>query len=184
MSLPHVLLGMLAEPASGYDLKQYFSQSVRHFWSAELSQIYPALTRLERDGLLTSSIAPSDKGPKRKVYRRTARGRRALRDWIAEGPILRTERIAYLTQLFFLEEVAPELRVRFFETLREDYVRHLGELEAVDAGWRESDPRYPDDLPDEALHKQLTLRLGLKKYRVILEWCDECLALLRARQSE
>ena len=62
MSLPHLLLGLLAEPASGYDLKKSFGQTVGHFWSAELSQIYPALGRLEDDGLLRSERVGSAKG--------------------------------------------------------------------------------------------------------------------------
>lgn len=182
MSLPHVLLGMLAEPASGYDLKQYFSQSVRHFWSAELAQIYPALARLEKEGLLRAKREPSAKGPPRKVYRRTARGTHALRDWLADGPNVRTERIAYLTQLFFLEEIPLDARIRFFEQLRDDFKSHLAELDAVDRGWRESDPSYPDELPDEALYKQMTLDLGRRKYRLTVEWCEDCLARIRARQ--
>ena len=40
MSLDHILLGLLREPATGYDLGNAFSENVRHFWSAELSQIY------------------------------------------------------------------------------------------------------------------------------------------------
>ncbi|MYK68861.1 MAG: PadR family transcriptional regulator, partial [Gammaproteobacteria bacterium] len=43
MSLDHILLGLLRDPATGYDLKSAFSERIRHFWSAELSQIYPAL---------------------------------------------------------------------------------------------------------------------------------------------
>ena len=50
MSLDHILLGLLREPATGYDLGNAFSENVRHFWSAELSQIYPALKRLEQRG--------------------------------------------------------------------------------------------------------------------------------------
>ena len=121
MSLPHVLLGMLAEPSSGYELKQKFEQSVRYFWYAELSQIYPALAKLEKSGMLTSEKAPSEKGPNKRVYTRTTRGKNELRSWLADGPVLRTERIAYLTQLFFLEEIPLDERVRFFENLRDDF---------------------------------------------------------------
>lgn len=183
MSLPHVLLGMLAEPASGYDLGQFFGQSVRHFWSAELSQIYPALARLERDGLLKSRQVPSEKGPRRKVYTRTAQGTRALRDWLAAGPNVRTERFSYLTQVFFLEELAPEKRRRFMQALKHDFEEHIAELEAVERGWQAQDPRYPDELPDEAFYKQLTLRHGLLRYRAAVAWCEECLQRMRERES-
>ena len=57
MSLDHILLGLLREPATGYDLGNAFSENVRHFWSAELSQIYPTLKRLEQRGMLRSAAS-------------------------------------------------------------------------------------------------------------------------------
>lgn len=182
MSLPHILLGMLREPASGYDLKQRFGESVAHFWSAELSQIYPTLNRLEKQGLLTSRKEPSDKGPPRKVYRRTPAGRRELKAWLGDGPHCRQERLTFLTQVFFLANVTTRQRIRFFEDLKADFEAHLAELQAIEAGWCSEDPRYPDDLPDEDFYPQLTLRLGLMKYRTIIDWCEECLRRIRARE--
>jgi DNA-binding PadR family transcriptional regulator len=182
MSLPHVLLGMLAEPASGYDLNQYFKKTVRNFWSAELSQIYPALARMEKDGLLKSNKVPSKKGPSRKVYSRTDAGDKSLRDWLSDGPILRSERLGYLTQVFLLDEIPMKKRITFMQALKADFEKHLAELEAVDAGWRESDPRYPDALPDNVLYKQMTLRLGIMKYRTTIEWCEECLGRMVNRK--
>ena len=32
MSLKHIMLGMLREPHSGYDLKKMFDGSLRNFW--------------------------------------------------------------------------------------------------------------------------------------------------------
>jgi DNA-binding PadR family transcriptional regulator len=181
MSLPNVLLGMLAEPASGYDLKQRFEQSVRHFWYAELSQIYPALAKLEKDGMLASETVPSSKGPSKKIYSRTSEGKKALKSWIADGPVCRTERLAYLTQLFFLDEVSAGKRIAFFEELRDDFKERLKELQAIEKNWRDNDPRYPDDLPDEAFFKQMTLRSGLLKYQVMIDWCSECLNRMKKR---
>jgi PadR family transcriptional regulator AphA len=57
MSLDPILLGLLREPASGYDLKALLDHGIGHFWAAELSQIYPTLKRLEKDGFLTSRKA-------------------------------------------------------------------------------------------------------------------------------
>ena len=181
MSLPHVLLGMLAEPASGYDLKQKFEHSVRHFWAAELSQIYPALAKLENEGLLESERVASEKGPRRRIYHRTKAGRKALREWLSDGPVCRTERISYLTQVFFLENIDQEQRLRFFEDLRADFADRLATLEAIEEEWRANEPSYPDRLPDQELFKQMTLRSGLMKYRMTIEWCDECLARLSKR---
>lgn len=40
--------------------------------------VYPALTRLEKRGLLASRLVPSDAGPARKYYRLTADGQAEL----------------------------------------------------------------------------------------------------------
>ena len=181
MSLQFVLLGMLREPASGYDLKQRFQNSVRHFWAAELAQIYPLLARMEKDGLLSSEKVPSTQGPTRKVYQRTREGFEALSQWLLQGPEVRSERVSWLAQVFFLSHIDSTQRRQFFVELKADFKAHLGELERLEQGWQQDDPRYPDALPDETFFPQLTLRLGMMKYRTIIEWCDECLTRLEAR---
>lgn len=45
--------------------------------------VYPALTRLEKQGLLTSRLVPSDSGPARKYYTPTTDGRRHLHEIVA-----------------------------------------------------------------------------------------------------
>ena len=40
--------------------------------------VYPAVTRLERDGLASSRLVPSSSGPARKYYQLTEAGRTAL----------------------------------------------------------------------------------------------------------
>ena len=184
MSLPHVLLGMLSTPATGYDLRQQFEQSIRHFWSAELSQIYPTLAKLERDGLLEGHRERSDRGPMRKVYTRTPEGRDALVAWLLQGPMVRSERMPYLTQAFFLDEASLAGAIAFYEQLRNDFDAQVRELEAVERHWREQDPRYPDELPLDEMVKQMVLELGLRKYALIRDWCQDCLDRLAVRRAE
>jgi DNA-binding PadR family transcriptional regulator len=183
MSLPHILLGLLAEPASGYDLKKAFGMSVRHFWSAELSQIYPTLKRMEKQGLLRSEAEVSAKGPNRKVYHRTPAGAEALVEWVSAGPSDGQERLSFVAQVFFLAAVSPEERVAFLVGLREIFEARVLELEAVERDWRAAEPGYPDALPDGEFFPHITLRLGLMKYRAIIDWCEECLSRLRSRAA-
>ena len=67
MSLKHIMLGILREPYSGDDLKKRFDKSLRSFWRAELSQIYPLLQMMEKEGFLSSKSDESDIGPTRRV---------------------------------------------------------------------------------------------------------------------
>ncbi len=47
--------------------------------------VYPVLRSLEKQGLLTSRMVPSDSGPPRKYYELTATGKRALPLWNKAG---------------------------------------------------------------------------------------------------
>lgn len=180
MALEHILLGLLREPGSGSDIKRAFDEAIGHFWAAEPSQVYPMLNRMARDGLLKTARVPSEKGPPRKVYTLTAAGRARLRAWLAAQPAIGQERLEWLAQVWFLNEV-PERALPFMVSLRAAFARELATLEAIEAHWRSSDPNYPEQLPDADMFPQFTLALGLKKLRVKLEWADECIARLERR---
>lgn len=182
MALDHILLGILRTPASGYEVKGQFDQVFRHFWAAELSQIYRTLRRLEAQGLLASRAESSARGPARRVYQTTAKGRQRLRQWLA-APEFGDERLTYLSQVYFLDESRdPADALRFMRALRDRFAAQRAELVAVERSWR-ADPRYPDALPDEEFHPQLTLALGLSKLAALQEWAEESLARIEARAA-
>ena len=175
---------MLAEPQSGYDIKRAFNRSLRNFWNAELSQIYPQLKKMETDGLLTSRMVASTNGPPRRLYRRTAKGRRHLAAWLTDGPVVGDERITYLAQTFFLAEIADEeAAIAFFEELRTHMEQRLVALQEIEIDWRNSDARYPDALPDEDFYPQLTLALGLERMKTSIAWCDRSITRIRERTT-
>lgn len=180
MSLDHILLGMLRSPASGYDLKAAFSEGARHYWSAELSQIYPALKRLEKAGLLSSETEPSPKGPDRKVYRRTRKGRQELLKWLKSGPVMGTQRFAYLAQLDHLDELNDlDATIDFLLQLRAQLVQFRSLLEATEGELLLAG----DDLTDEQFHDYLCLRMGVTAMQSRVAWCDESVELTRRRQQ-
>ena len=177
MSLPHILLGMLREPATGYDLGKRFKQSLAHFWHADLAQIYPTLKKLEQQGLLKSKPAPAEGGPPRRVYTRTAKGRHHLQSWLIEGPDVGKERIAHLAQTYFLQQLDDlELARDYFTDLRTYYEGWHKELKAIQAladeeikvGGADDYRRFP----------YFTIRNGVIKTAASVAWCDECLEAL------
>lgn len=174
---------MLREPHSGYDIKKKFEQSLRNFWRAELSQIYPLLQKMDDDGLLSSKESPSEIGPPRRVYKRTAKGRKELVSWLSGGPNVGTERVGYLAQVYFLSDLKDDIAVmEFMKELRGYMADWLDTLVSTENTWKEHNSRYPDELPDADFYPQLTLRMGLMKVQANLEWCDESIDRIRARQ--
>lgn len=130
MSLPHVLLGLLARgPASGWDLKSRLARDPSIGWDAELPQIYPALKRLLRGGFVALKRRRSTRGPARREYRLTPDGKRELLEWLEEPPSLPRAKDAELTRLALLERQPPEkrlLRLRAYRTLVADALKSAG----------------------------------------------------------
>lgn len=79
-----LLATVAAEPAHGYRIIEELKRRSAGTFDLPEGTVYPALHRLEESGLLASSWA-NGSGRRRRVYRLTARGRRALareqRDW-------------------------------------------------------------------------------------------------------
>lgn len=156
---------------------------MRHFWYADLAQIYPTLHRLERDGLVRSRTEPSDRGPPRRIYRRTAAGRRELQAWLLQGPMTGTDRFPYLAQTLFLgDEVEPCARVRFLESLAGFFEHKVQTLKAIDADWRGD--RDPALFCDGELFAWMTLDLGISRNEAALQWCRRSLVLARRAAGE
>ena len=79
-----LLATVAADPAHGYRIIEELKRRSGGAFDLPEGTVYPALHRLEQSGLLSSSWA-SDTGRRRRVYRLTGRGRRALaggrREW-------------------------------------------------------------------------------------------------------
>jgi PadR family transcriptional regulator PadR len=82
---PLILATIAEDPAHGYAILQRLRQRSGGAFDLAEGTIYPALHRLERDGLLSSSWS-TDTGRRRRVYSLTRSGRAALgarrRDWL------------------------------------------------------------------------------------------------------
>ncbi len=82
---PGLLLALLAErPMHGYELAK--ALEARSAGALALGQgvLYPALHRLERDGLIVGTWEAPNGGPERRVYRLTLGGHSALVERQAE----------------------------------------------------------------------------------------------------
>lgn len=164
MSLPHVLLGLLARgPASGWDLKARLAREPSLGWDAELAQIYPALKRLLRGGFVALKRRRSAKGPTRREYRLTPAGRRELLSWLAEPAEIPRPKHASLARLAFLERTTPEERTQHL-------VAYRG---LVAVALKRTNP------PNTAARRRRRALLETE-----LAWADAEIALLRARLRE
>jgi PadR family transcriptional regulator, regulatory protein AphA len=102
-----VILGMLAaKPRSGYEIKQLVDSSARYFWAASYGQIYPELKTLEKQGLIAGTDSAQG-ARQRTVFKLTAAGKRAAREWMAGPPEVLETRDEGLLKLFFAGSIDP-----------------------------------------------------------------------------
>lgn len=179
MSLPHALLGLLNyRPATGYELKRTFTQSIHFFWNATLPQIYRTLKQMEREGWLTVSIEHQDGKPSRKVYQITEKGRAEFQRWLLEPSEIPESRNAMLIKIFFGHRMNPD---RFVSHLRQWRDYHADLLK-----------RYEDEIVPLVDHYAmqtgaskdipywtLTLDFGRRQAKMVVDWCDAALVRMK-----
>lgn len=80
----YIVLGMLkaAGESTPYDLKRGVAASLGNFWSLQHAQLYSEPERLAAAGYVTERR--EEGGRRRKHYKITERGRRALAEWLKE----------------------------------------------------------------------------------------------------
>ncbi|NTW39187.1 MAG: PadR family transcriptional regulator [Cellulomonadaceae bacterium] len=116
MKLRHVLLGLveLHPGVTGYELKAIVAQSTGYFFSASLSQIYPALKELTEQGAVTFTVAELVGKQDRKMYTITPAGRDELAHVLAHPePLPRSlsafrEFLLHLTFIGHLDDAAVD----------------------------------------------------------------------------
>ncbi|NNK48537.1 MAG: hypothetical protein HKP01_06670 [Gemmatimonadetes bacterium] len=130
---------------------------------------------------------PSARGPDRRVFETSEDGDEQLERWLLSDPVIPSDRITYLAQLFFMGELEDLAATeRFMERLRGMMVTRLAVLRAIETEWMGAIGVVEDGLTeiddDHVFHMYTTLRMGIHALRSRVEWCDETLDAIRARQ--
>jgi len=107
--------------ASGYDIRRMCTEEeFAYFVEASYGSIYPALAKLEEDGLVTSRTEQQDGKPARKVYSITDAGRQAFAEQLTEplgedmfrSPFLLFARFAHILPRELVEQRCAEFLSR------------------------------------------------------------------------
>jgi DNA-binding PadR family transcriptional regulator len=170
--LHHALLGLVSRrPLSGYEILKRFSRSIVFFWSAQRSQIYAELKRMERLGLLTSRLAVQGGRPTKRAYAITPAGRAVLRTWLDRPTPLPPIKDPLLLRTFFADLLPPERAAEYLRDHGEAHARLAGEFEEISRQLeRRHGPLAATD--DRALFfGWLVLEHGIRYERMYADWC-------------
>jgi DNA-binding PadR family transcriptional regulator len=127
-----ILLGFLMYGSmTGYELKKFFSISFSFFSGLSYGSIYPALKKMEQEGLIIMHMKVQEGAPNKKVYTITDAGRDAFLRALKEPFEFERSKHPFLTRLFFFAHLSSQERVASAATYLDSVKRVQKELEAA-----------------------------------------------------
>ncbi len=134
--LEGVSLGIIfkLQPCTAYRVRRELADSPSTHWQGSAGSLYPLLSRLEADKLI-SSLADNNDGRGRQLLKLTPKGRRLLKHWVMSGT--EPERVASIndpirSRVFFLELLNDQERETYLDGLILEMESYLAGITARD----------------------------------------------------
>ena len=169
MDVQSVLLGFLMKKSmTGYDLKKAFSISFSFFSGLSYGSIYPALKKMEQQGLISKHLEIQDGAPNRKVYTVTEDGKRAFLDALRSPLAFELPKSNFLMRLFFFAHLSPEERRAFVS-------QHLNSIQQLSVQLEAARPEIEAHADP---FQYLCFDMGLRFYRDMAGYASELIDML------
>ena len=168
----YVLLGLLAiRPRTGYELQKAIEKTVGHFWSEGYGRIYPELTKMEKEKLLSCEES-TDTGRLKKVYSITDKGEERLKMWLARSASPQVPRNEFLLKIFLGKQTGTETLLRHLERYLEEQLSRLEKLSLVLKTTEEESNTY---LKADFGFWKMTIKYSFLETKSHIEWAKDCL---------
>ena len=130
MNVRTLCLGILSSgEATGYEIKKDIEEGLfSHFIDASFGSIYPALTQLAGEGLVTVRAEEQSGKPDKKVYAITEKGRASLARAIAVVPGRDKYKSEFLFQMLLQQYMTPEMMRAAIEKQQSDLEDDLARI--------------------------------------------------------
>ena len=169
-----VILGLLShEDLTGYDIKKRLDGAIGFFWKGSFGNIYPALSSMEAEGLISKKKNSKTGGRERIPYHITNQGTKALRSWLQDSQASNELRYETLLKLYFGGGVDRSVTIRNIEIFEEDVKRNLAVLNM----FKENLEKVLDE--EDHVFYYLTVTFGIDTYEAYLKWCTKAKKLLK-----
>ena len=178
--LKHGILGLINYgDKSGYEIMTVFRDSLKHFWTAQTSQIYRELQTMEKAGWISQTHVSQTGKPDKNVFSITPAGREELLKWLRDQNFPKGFRNPFLMKTFFMGELPVEENLTFFRAFRDASVfPDEGKQASVNADMY----RQAVNHPEKAIYWKLTIEFGRMYEKMQREWCEYCIKELEGLQ--
>ncbi|OQY03168.1 MAG: hypothetical protein B6I22_12165 [Desulfobacteraceae bacterium 4572_123] len=166
MSIKYTILGLLHyRDLHGYRIKDIIEQNFNHMWTINFGQIYPNLKKMLAEQLITvrEVVQVGEKGPPRKLYSITEKGRREFNQWLSFSPDGKTLlRDPFLMRFVFFGFGDKKRAVEIIDERVRLYREQLKKREMNLERWKDND-----------IYVNLMAEFGIKMNKLLLEWLEE-----------
>lgn len=153
-----LLCVLMGGPASGYDIEKIVEQRASRVVDASLSNVYPALNELAREGLVQFRKVEQEGRPNKKVYELTPDGRAACLDAVTKMECQTRIRSEFMFVLSFVPGLPRE-------RLSELIDQRIADIEAQLAGFASEQKAHAPVHGTDGPGRQFVVDLG----RVLLK---------------
>jgi len=139
MALREAILGLLSDgPMTGYEIKQFFRNVIRHFWNVSDGQLYPTLKKMHGEGSISLQVIRQDSTANKHLYSVTEKGLRHFEKWLRE-PVTKFEELKepFVTKLFFFSKLTRDEVLWHLGQQLELHYRILEELRGIRESYQE-----------------------------------------------
>lgn len=163
-----ILCLILKSPQSGYDLKKSFELTPMGHFSSSPGAIYPALKRMEKEGVIVGKVENSTSLRPSKLLSVTPMGIEFLKQYF-QRPVEKNDIIFNMDQLmlrfaFMTPLVGRPVTCEFLKQFIEVLARHVDELKGVALS-----------LNNDPLEGRLALAQGIESFEANLNWAKRAL---------
>lgn len=174
--LQYIILGLLDQrPLTGYELTKAFDSDIGEFWSAQHSQIYPQLRKLEEAALIKHEDEISGEKLTRKRYDVMPAGQVMLNDWLASDATESAPgKDEFPLKLYFIRtaqdrRLGPMLWAQ--QSLHEQKLIHLRHQMAT---------KFPEGVGKSDFGHYLVLDYAVRRETAYCAWLTDAIARVEA----
>lgn len=166
MAIKYSILGLLHyKDMHGYRIKEHVERNFGHMWSINYGQIYPNLKKMKEEGLvdMTEVVQNDEKGPPRKLYSITPKGREEFARWLGSSPekamLLRDP---FLMRFVFFGFGDSQRALELIDEQLLTYQEQLGRRQANLQRWKGG-----------GVYVDLIAELGINMNQMMLDWLEK-----------
>jgi PadR family transcriptional regulator AphA len=176
----YALLGVLSmKSSSGYDIKKFCDKTISHFWNENFGHIYPVLSELQKDGLISQE--GQDGGVRRKVYGITDKGRKEFLEWLVQPIEYQPARSELLLKLSFGLQIPKEKLIEMLEEVKERNLEKAQQYKLLEQSYSRDEKARKHS---QYIYWLAPLRYGIISSEAAVSWCNETIESLKNQEGE